>query len=297
MAMKLGRMLAREQRAFLHRDRRGWGGHLNRARAFFQEGLRQADPGRPVLILGAGTGLEIPWLWAPTSTVGWDADPWSRLGTLLRHRRFPPWIFSDFTDGFGELQDTIRRSLHLPGVGQPRAVDRAVLRLAGLLPSLQPRAHPLRSWIQTHRPGTILVANVLGQIGCLAESLVEVAFRPSVPWTQDPDHPDPLVKALDEWTVRVLSALLEVLRDSHARIWTLHDRAVIHGEAPLDLGPLEESWTNQLRGGISLEVGDPLLGLEIRNPFAHHREAFFDRWLWPVGPGQTHLMEALAYVP
>jgi hypothetical protein len=293
--MGLRRLLAKEQRAYLRRDRRGWEDHLARARGFFGEGLRRADPAKPVLILGAGTGLEIPWGLAPRGTTGWDADPWSRLGTALRHRRLPPWVSGDFTGAFGDLGNLIHRAITRPGSVRRRPPELAVRRLAGLIASLQPSAAPLRDWIAQHQPGTILVANVLGQLGCVAERMVETAFHPVSPWAQDPELPDPLAQALDAWTVRLLRAVGAVLGESGAWLWMLHDRAVVHGEVALALGPLEAAWAGQLRSARPLEVGDPLVGLDPRAWFSTRKELVFERWLWPVGPGQTHLMEALAY--
>jgi hypothetical protein len=292
--MDLKGLLAREQRAYLRRDRRGWEDHLVRARAFLGEGLRQADPDRPVLILGAGTGLEVPWSLAPPHATGWDADPWSRLGTALRHRRWPAWVFDDFTGGFAELEATLRRCLNLPGSFQRRPAERATRRLAGLLPSLKPDAAPLRLWIDQHRPGTILVANVLGQLGSVAERMVETAFQPVTPWIPDPELPDPLVEALDAWNARALQAISEALLASGADLWMIHDRAIVHGTVHVDLGPLESSWIQQLRGTTSLEVGDPLPGLDVLAFFNDRPRLAFDRWLWPVGEDQLHLMEALA---
>jgi len=276
--MDLKQLLAREQRAYLRRDRHAWSEHLALAQGFFGEALRQADPTRPVLILGAGTGLEIPWLLAPRATTG-----------------FPSWEFDDFTGAFQALQATLQRSLTCPGSGRRRAPDLAIRRLAGLLPSLRPDAAPLRAWIQRHDPGTILVANVLGQLGCVAERLVETGFAPAFPWVQDPALPDPLAQALDAWTARGLQAVCQVLAESGAALWLLHDRAAIHGEGPVELGPQEEAWARQLKGQTSLEVSDPLLGLDLRQAFQGRRETHWKRWLWPVGPAQTHLMEALAY--
>lgn len=292
--MDLGRLLGRERRSYLRRDRREWGGHLEKARAFFGAALRQADRDRPVLILGAGTGLEIPWEVAPRDTTGWDADPWSRLGTTFRHRRFPDWVFGDFTGGFQELAATTDRAITLPGSARRRPPALSTRRLAGLLPSLHPDAEPLRRWIQARAPGTILVANVLGQLGYTAERMMESAFAPDHPWIQDPELPDPLAEALDGWTARTLRAVCEALLESGAALWMLHDRAVIHGEEGVELGPLEPAWERQLHGRASLEIGDPLLGMDLRAAFASRRELVFDRWLWPVAPGQLHLMEALA---
>ncbi len=295
--MNVKGLLAREQRAYLRRNRSEWKDHLGRARSFFGEGLRRADPARPVLILGAGTGLEIPWALAPPMTTGWDGDPWSRLGTALRHRRWVPWVFGDFTGGFPELETTLQRCLTLPGTLQRRPAERAALRLAGLLPSLTPDAEALQAWIALHQPGTILVANVLGQLGSVADRLVEAAFRPAQPWVSDPDHPDHLAEALDAWTARALQAVCGVLRDSGADLWLLHDRAVIHGNDAVELGPLEEAWAGQLRSAAPLEVGDPLPGLDALDFFRDRSRLAFNRWLWPVGEGQLHLMEALALGP
>jgi hypothetical protein len=293
--MNLGRLLAREQRAYLRRDRRDWSEHLTKARDFFGEGLREADPERPVLILGAGTGLEIPWKLAPRRTTGWDADPWSRLGTALRHRRFPPWVFEDVTGGFQELGATLERAITLPGSLRRRPPERSARRLVGLIPFLRPGAGPLRRWLRSHEPGTILVANLLGQLGCMAERMVESAFLPACPWGQDPDLPDPLADALDAWTARSIQAVCQALLESGASLWLLHDRAVLHGDAPVYLGPLEDSWIQQLRGPAPLELSDPMPGLDLRQSFAARQESRRDRWLWPVAPGQVHLMEALAY--
>jgi hypothetical protein len=204
-------------------------------------------------------------------------------------------VFDDVTGGFQELRATVGRAITLPGGDRRRSPERSARRLAGLLPFLQPGARPLRDWIQTHQPGTILVANVLGQLGCIAERLVEVAFRPALPWPLDPEVPDPLAEALDAWTVKAIGAVCEALHESGAALWLLHDRAVVHRDAPVALGPLEDPWTRQLHSEVPLDVSDPLLGLDLRQNFSERRETSFDRWLWPVAPGQLHLMEALAW--
>jgi len=296
MSKPLSRLLRREQWAFLARDRSAWGEHLARARAFLGEGLAAADPARPVLILGAGSGLEIPWALAPPGTTGWDADPWSRVWTALRHRRWAPWVFADLTGGLAELEAAARRAARESWTGRRRDPDVAALRLAGLLPSLRPDPAPLRAWIDAHRPGTILVANVMGQFGVVAERLVEAAFlRP--PWEVDPDRPDPLATALEAWTGRALQAFLEVLADSGADLWLVHDRAVIFSVGGLELGPWDEAWSRQLGSrGAPIEAGDALAGLDVPPLLTTggrelvHRE----RWIWPVAAGQRHLVEALA---
>lgn len=293
--MRLSRLLAQEQRAFLHRPREAWGDHLAQARAFLGEGLQRADPDRPVLILGAGAGLEIPWRWAPKSAVGWDADPWSRVLTLLRHGRYPEWVFEDLTGGLSALEALAQRTGRLPVSGRRRPADRAARRLAGLLPSLRPEPEALRRWIERRRPGTILVANVLGQIGSVAQRLLEGALGGPALWDEDAEGQTPLVPALDAWTLRTLEVVLDGLSQSGAELWMLHDRAVIWGDPVLSLGPLQEDWVAQLQAPGTLELSDPLCGLDIRGRFKGRTELRFERWLWPVGTGQLHMIEALAY--
>ncbi len=294
MSKPLSRLLRQEQFAFLARNHSGWGGHLDRVRAFLGEGLQAADPARPVLILGAGTGLEVPWALAPSLSTGWDGDPWSRAWTALRHRRWPPWVFADLTGGMAELEATARRAVMEPWSGRRRDRETAAKRLTGLLPSLCPEPASLRAWIALNRPGTILAANLMGQFGVVAQRLVETRFG-GPPWDPDPERADPLAEAVEAWTRRAIEAFLAVLRDSGADLWLVHDRAVVFGEGPLDLGPWEPDWTRQLRGQAGLEVGDPLAGLDV--PTLLGVEAIGlarkERWVWPVAPGQRHLVEAL----
>jgi hypothetical protein len=176
MSKSLSNLLRREQFAFLDRDRSAWGEHLHRVQCFLGKGLQSADPARPVLILGAGSGLEVPWSMAPPFTTGWDADPWSRLWTALRHHRWPPWRFEDLTGGLAELDTTAGRAIMEPWSGRRRGQKVAKNWLAGLLPFLQPDPEALRTWIKAHQPGTILAANVMGQFGVVAERIVEAAF-------------------------------------------------------------------------------------------------------------------------
>ncbi|MDR3683312.1 MAG: hypothetical protein P4L11_06250 [Geothrix sp.] len=296
MSKPLSKLLRREQFAFLARDRSAWGGHLDRVRAFLGEGLQSADPTRPVLILGAGSGLEVPWALAPPDTTGWDGDPWSRLWTAARHRRWPPWVFGDLTGGMAELEATARRAVLEPWSGHHRGLEVAKKRLTGLLPFLAPEPEALRAWIGAHRPGTILAANVMGQVGVVAEKVVETVFGGS-PWDPDPEREEPLAEALAAWTARAVEAFLRVLRDSGADLWLVHDRAVVFGEGSLDLGPWEDAWIRHLRtGGPSLEASDALAGVD---PFGVLPGKGLDlvrreRWIWPVAPGQRHLIEALA---
>jgi len=292
--MSLSKLLAREQRAFLHRSRGPWGPHLAKARAFFGEGLKGADSGRPVLILGAGSGLELPWGLAPKNTVGWDADPWSRWRTCLRHQRFPEWVFDDFTGGIAELEATARRTLMLP-TGRSRPTERALQRLAGLLPSLKPVPRSLTEWVALRRPGTIVVANVLGQIGSVAQRTLESTFGGAEAWAAHVEPTDPLAVEVEAWIRRVLEAFLKCLRESGAEVWMIHDRAVIWGHSSITLGPPRDPWLDQIQSQVALEVSDPLCGIDVRANFLGKHELRFDRWLWPVGTGQLHMMEALAY--
>ncbi|NTW85846.1 MAG: hypothetical protein HGB30_06745 [Holophagaceae bacterium] len=296
MSTPLARLLRQEQFAFLTRDHSAWGDHLDRVRAFLGEGLQAADPARPALVLGAGSGLEVPWALAPLDTTGWDADPWSRCWTTLRHRRWAPWVFEDLTGGLSELEAAVRRSVAEPWSGQRRSREQAILRLVGLLPSLHPDAAALRAWIAARRPGTILSANVMGQFGVVAERLVEALFGDS-PWTRDPEVADSLAEALDTWTRRAAVAFLAVLQESGADLWLVHDRAVVFTEGALALGSWEDRWTLQLQGTEGLEVSDPLPGLDVMTLLGGTERIPFraQRWLWPVAPGQQHLVEAVAF--
>ncbi len=294
MSKPLSRLLLREQLAFLSRDHSSWGEHLDRVRSFLAEGLQVADPARPVLILGAGSGLEVPWALAPAGTTGWDADPWSRVWTALRHRCWPPWVFEDLTGGLADLAATASRSALEPWSGRRRDRESARRQLAGLLPSLQPKPHALATWIAAHRPGSILVANVLGQFGVVAERIVEAALG-WVPWDPDPERADPLAEALEDWNRRSIAALLGVLRDSGAELWLVHDRAVVFSGGPLELGPWEASWARQLQS--EAEASDALAGVDVPESLLGPGLELTrkERWIWPLAPGQRHLVEALAF--
>jgi hypothetical protein len=300
MSKPLSRLLRREQRAFLARDRTGWGAHLARVRAFLGEGLQAADPARPLLVLGAGSGLEVPWALAPASTVGWDADPWSRVRTCLRHRRWAPWVFEDATGGLAELEATVRRALAEPWSRRLRDPRAAARRLAGLLPSLRPHPAALEAWIAARRPGSILAANLMGQFGVGAEALVEALFHPASPWEVDPERPDPLAEALEAWTGRAVTAFLGALARSGADLWLVHDRAAIFSGGRLDLGPWADAWVDQLRTSAPpLEVRDALAGVDARTVLAGQGLALLhvERWLWDLAPGQRHLVEAILARP
>ncbi len=296
MSKPLSTLLRREQVAFLMRDKRAWGDHLDRVRAFLGEGLQAADPARPVLILGAGSGLEVPWDLAPRDTTGWDADPWSRGWTALRHHRWAPWVFDDLTGGLADLEAAARRAVAEPWSGHRRDRDTAAKRLAGLLPSLHPDPAPLRAWIAARRPGTILVANVLGQFGVVAERLVETAFG-GAPWLSDPERVDLLAEALEAWTGRAVRAFLGALPASGSDLWLVHDRAVVFSGEALDLGPWEHDWARHLCSeGPSVDASDALAGVDVLPILARHglEVTRKERWIWPLAPGQRHLVEALA---
>ena len=293
----LGRDLAAEQRAFLSRNRAGWGGHLAQVRSFLGEGLQAADPRAPVLVLGAGSGLEVPWKLAPPGTVGWDADPWSRLRTLLRHGRLAPWVFQDLTGGMADLSATALRSARQPWSGRIRTTATATRRLAGLVQSLDPVPEPLQAWIGQHRPGAILAANVMGQFGALAQRVVETAFRGRYPWVPDPDQADPLAEALDRWTARAVRAFLGALLASGADLWLVHDRGVLFGGTPVTLGPMREPWAAQVLADGPLEGSDPLCGVDVLAEAQGRAVVRHLRWIWPVAPGQTHIMEAIRITP
>lgn len=300
MSKPLSRLLRREQRAFLARDRAGWEAHLARVRAFLGEGLRAADPARPLLVLGAGSGLEVPWALAPPRAEGWDADPWSRARTWLRHGRWVPWTFEDATGGLAELEATIRRCLGEPWSQRRRDPRAAGRRLAGLLPSLRPHPEALAAWIEAHQPGTLVAANLMGQFGVVAESLVETLFHPASPWEADPERPDPLAEALEGWTARAVSAFLEALARSGADLWLVHDRAVVFSAGRLELGPWTEAWADQLRTSAPpLEVRDALAGVDAQALLARRGLAVLhvERWLWDLAPGQRHLVEAIRARP
>jgi len=283
--------LAREQRAFLRRDRETWGPHLDRLRSFLGEGLREAQG--PALILGAGTGLEVPWALAPPGTTGWDGDPWSRLFTFLRHHRWAPWVYQDLTGGMEELWRTARRTARQPWSGRLRATRATARRLAGLIHSLEPAAAPLARWLETHRPGTILAANVMGQFGVLAHRTVEKAFGGQAPWNDEEGEEDPLEMALRGWTARAVASFLEVLGRSGAELWLAHDRGVLFGNPRVTLGALREPWTTQLESLSPLEADDPLAGVDVAACFQGRTLDRHQRWLWPLAPGQLHIMEAM----
>lgn len=283
--------LAREQRAFLSRPRGAWASHLDQAQRFLGHLLASSDPDRPVLILGAGTGLEVPWSEAPRGTVGWDADPWSRLRTALRHRRWPPWHFEDATGAMGPLAAAAHRAARETWSGRLREPEVAQARLAALLPTLPVEPTLLREALETLRPATVIAANLMGQFGEVARREVEAAFAPLDPWDEAPE----LEAAFQAWHRRLLTAFLDALAQSGASLGLLHDRAVLEGPEIPALGPFADTWMQQLQGAGSVEAHDPLSGLDVLAVLVPRRPVLAQRWWWPVGPGQIHLVEALAY--
>jgi len=233
---------------------------------------------------------------APPDTTGWDVDPWSRCWTALRHRRWAPWVFEDLTGGLQGLEDLAARALAEPWSGRRRPPGQAAQRLAGLLPSLDPEPAALRAWIAARRPGTILSANVMGQLGVVAEHLLEARFG-GPPWNPDPEEADPLAEAVEAWTAKVLAAHLAVLGASGAELWLVYDRAVLFTEAPLRLGGWASPWTRQVQGAEGVEASDPLAGLDVASTLAGtgRTPCRQERWLWPVGPEQQHVVEAQAF--
>lgn len=294
MGSVLGSFLAREQRAFLGRDREGWGEHLARVRSFLGEGLARADRDRPVLVLGAGSGLEVPWDIAPPATVGWDADPWSRLRTALRHHRWPDWEFADLTGGMPALDALALRCLRQPWpAGKARSRHAAQARCAGLLASLDPWPAALVDGITKRQPATILSANLMGQFGTVAQRMLG---RRLGPWWEEAFPPEELGEALDAWVGRALRHHLQVLAASGAELWLVYDRGVLHGGEALTLGDWGDPWPEQIAGRGTAELEDPLAGVD---PIAELKRAGRgilrrDRWLWPLAQGQTHLVEAVA---
>lgn len=293
----LQRLLAREQGAFLARRRPEWTEHLGRIREFLGAGLERADPERKTLILGAGSGLEIPWARAPKGTIGWDADPLSRLRTLLRHGRWAPWVCRDITGAFGALQSAAERAARESWSGRRRGRDAARLRLAALLPALTTEPVQLGQWVRQQEPGSILAANFMGQLAPLAQRIIERAFAPEDPWESDADRRDPLAEALEAWTGRLIRGFLEVLESSGAKLWLVHDRAVLGGDQPVQLGAFTPEWKAQLQGAGPFEAWDPLAGVDVLSILGNRSLLHQERWLWPLAQDQLHIVEALAFGP
>jgi len=136
-----------------------------------------------------------------------------------------------------------------------------------------------------------VAANVMGQFGEVARREVEAAFAPLDPW----DEASELEAAFLAWHRRLLEAFLGVLDASGLPLVLLHDRAVLEGPEVPELGPFTERWTEQFRGTGIVEAHDPLSGVDALGFLAPRKPCRAERWWWPVGLGQVHLMEALAY--
>jgi hypothetical protein len=105
-----------------------------------------------------------------------------------------------------------------------------------------------------------------------------------------------LAEALAAWTARAITAFLQVLRESGADLWLVHDRAMLFGGGALALGPWEDAWVGQLLiDGQSIEVSDALAGVDVPALLAGRELGIAekDRWIWPVTLGQRHIIEAL----
>ena len=242
--------------------------------------------GMPAL-LGAGSGLEVPWALAPPGSVGWDADPWSRVRTCIRHRVWPPWVFGDLTGGWPSSCAPRRcRTARQPWTGRARGGRSATLRLAGLVGSLAPDAAPLSGWIRVHRPGTILCANVMGQFGVLASAAVERAFGGRSPWTGEEGVEDPLEEALRGWTARAVGAFLAALARSGRSSGSSTTGGWCSAGCRSTLGALREPWTAQLVAPGALEADDPLCGIDVLEAFPGRKVERHDRWIWTSDPGR-----------
>jgi hypothetical protein len=186
----------------------------------------------------------------------------------------------------------------IPGRWTLRPPQAAAKRLAGLLPSVPAAPRALNKWIREHGPGTIICANVLGQLRPLAQRIIEKAFKPMSPWAADPDMRDSLQEALDEWIAKMLKSILDALKNSNSALCLLHDRAVIHQDADIALGEWDDSWQGQLKTSERLlEASDPLSGVDFIEELGGLPCRAKERWIWPLATRQMHIVEALAYGP
>jgi hypothetical protein len=121
------------------------------------------------------------------------------------------------------------------------------------------------------------------------------------PWLEpapaDPEDSDPVEQALQGWTARAVRAFLGALRESGADLWLVHDRAVLFGDSPVDLGSAADAWTAQLRAPGPVEAMDLLGGADPAESFQGRPLAHRERWIWPVARGQAHVMEAIHVKP
>lgn len=190
-----------------------------------------------------------------------------------------------------------QRCVREPWNGKRRSLAQAIQRLAGLIPSLEALGTPLRTWIQAHRPGLIVSANVMGQWDAVVHALVCKAFHPLSPFVEDPEAHDPLAEALEGYVVKAVRHHLEILGESGAELCLLYDRAVFFDPPELELRVWTEAWRHQLRAVEELEARDPLMGVDPGVVLGNLHAVAQDRWLWPVGPQQLHLMEARRFRP
>ena len=93
-----------------------------------------------------------------------------------------------------------------------------------------------------------------------------------------------------------MQAFLEVLRESDADLWLVHDRAVVFSGGSLRLSPWEDAWTRQVHAESgTIEASDALAGVDVLAALEAPVRALTrkDRWLWPVAAGQRHLIEVI----
>jgi hypothetical protein len=76
----------------------------------------------------------------------------------------------------------------------------------------------------------------------------------------------------------------------------LHDKAVIHEEVVLGLGEWAGSWADHIINSEKLlAASDPLCGVDFIEELKDLKCLSKERWIWPLGPRQTHIVEALAF--
>jgi len=132
----------------------------------------------------------------------------------------------------------------------------------------------------------------MGQFGAVAQDLLGAHLGA---WWAEPFPPEELTDALEGWLVRVLRAQLATLARSGAELWLVYDRGVVHGGEAIALGPWREPWPEQLLGLGHAELEDPLAGVDVLAELERQgcRVDRKERWLWPVAPGQLHMVEAV----
>lgn len=101
---------------------------------------------------------------------------------------------------------------------------------------------------------------------------------------------------MEAWVAKTLRSILNVLRESGASLCLLHDRGVIHHQADLAMGAWADSWLEQIKTTENrLEVSDPLSGVDILKELESLVCLTKNRWIWPLGHDQIHVIEALAF--